>query len=183
MCHHPGTTWAPPTLTTATLWGCQTTLPQCCPSLAHSHIPGGWCHLSSAQAGRGWLPQHSGHRFPLLNTHPKVEYWGWHTTWVQIPLSCGYATTKPSTCYQCQHACCSSQSCLCTCRAVAQSGNFGIPTPQPHPLLSTSAAQHSLATSGMGRGTQAKVWLGSCKDPNPAWPASRTVQTRGTSNE
>lgn len=47
---------------------------------------------------------------------------------------------------------------------------FGIPPPQPCPLLGTSAAQHGLATSGMGRGTQAGVQLGSCGGPNPAWP-------------
>lgn len=55
--------------------------------------------------------------------------------WVPIPPSCGHVTTMPPTCYQCQHACCSSfQSCLCTCRAAVQSvGVWDPPTPTMPP--------------------------------------------------
>lgn len=173
MCHHPGATWAHPALTAATLWGCQTTLPQCCPILAHSHTPvaGATCPVLK-QAGVGFLNTLAMGP-PLLNTHLEAEYLGWHSMWVSIPPSCGHITTMPPTCSQCQDACCSSPSYLCSCRAAVESGEFGIPPPQPRSLLSTIAAQHGLATSGMGRGIQAGVQLGSWEDPNPAWPCQQ----------
>lgn len=146
----PRATGAPPILTAATLQGSPTALPQCCPTPAHTHS---WGLLPpiSAQAGRWWVPEHS----PQGGVLGLAQRVGPNSTQlVDMSSPCHPPVTSASM------PAAAPSLASAPAGLLLNLGEFGSPPLQPQPLLGTSVAQHGLATSGMGRGTQAGVQQG-----------------------